>query len=137
MHVCQFYRYQSACLHVVPANTWLRIKVKPLEYSGVQAHPLRATLLNIAFGMRVQNYQDIGYFPIMEYPPRMSADARRRVKLFVISKCLSELLRSAKDFSNVGKIGLIKSWHTGSGIHGFSNEYVIENILIMPATSFL
>ncbi len=71
--------------------------------AGVCAHPLRAALLNVAYGKRVQNYRDIGYFPKVEFPSTLKKGPRRQVRLWVISKCLTHLLRTMKENSFNGK----------------------------------
>ncbi len=68
---------------------------------GLSAHPIRATMLNIAFGKRVQNLCDVGYLPDIKPPPGTSflPEVWRKVKLTFMSKCLSHLLKSAKEAS--------------------------------------
>jgi hypothetical protein len=60
--------------------------------------------LNIAFGKRSQNLRDVGYFPKINMPARMSADATRQIKLHCLSKCLEVLLKELKVLSFSGKL---------------------------------
>jgi len=124
---------ENCCLHTI-ADLWLHFqevlrrreghenaKVAALQlYSdktlltisdNLSAHPIRATLLNIAFGKRVQNLCDVGYLPDIKPPPGTSflPEVWRKVKLTFMSKCLTHLLKSAKEASFHGirlKVGI-------------------------------
>lgn len=85
--------------------------------AGKACHPIRATLLNITYDMRIHNYRDVGYFPIMYKDPQLSDAVNRLVKLAVYSKCLSFLLKDMKTHSFTGKQGPL---HTRL-YHPFSN----------------
>jgi hypothetical protein len=73
--------------------------------AGVSAHPIRAALLNIAFGLRIKNLVDVGYFPKVDFPDGLvlSEDARRHVKLHMLRQCLEVLLKEMKELSFTGK----------------------------------
>lgn len=71
---------------------------------GLSAHPIRATLLNIAYGKRIKSLVDVGYLPEIQPPPGkiIPEAAWRRVKLHFMNKCLSLLLKTAKEASFTG-----------------------------------
>ncbi|GAX81000.1 hypothetical protein CEUSTIGMA_g8435.t1 [Chlamydomonas eustigma] len=72
---------------------------------GINAHPLRATLLNIAFGMLNANLRDVAYFPKSVFPQRLSSAAKRHVKLHMLYLCLGFLLKDIKALSHSGVLG--------------------------------
>jgi hypothetical protein len=70
-------------------------------------HPLRFTLLNIAYGMRVENLQEVGYLPdlsaaVLATGIRADTPMFRVVKLHLLSKCLRVLLAPLKHASFEG-----------------------------------
>jgi hypothetical protein len=70
-------------------------------------HPLRFTLLNIAYGMRVQNLQEVGYLPdlsaaVLATGIKANTPIFRVVKLMLLSKCVHTLLAPLKAASFYG-----------------------------------
>ena len=68
---------------------------------GLSAHPIRAALLNISYGKRMQNLIDVGYLPDIQPPTGATFPSIvwRKVKLSFMSKCLDHLLSSVKKAS--------------------------------------
>lgn len=95
----------------------------------MQCHPLRATLLNIAYGKRVASYKDVGYFPHIHYPSRLPKDACRRLKLTVLSKCLDVLLGTMKKQSKDGK-NAFRLCLTGQVSHSECVLYCTTGVLL-------
>jgi hypothetical protein len=74
-----------------------------INSKGLSAHPIRATLLNIAYSKRIHNLKTVGYIPTYGRPDAIVKDEIWRLtRLQVFSKCLSHLLQPMKVASKLG-----------------------------------
>jgi hypothetical protein len=92
---------------LTPQNQSLTVCTPATPLIGTSAYPIRATLLNISYGKRVLNIQEVGTIPdISELCMKLGfgpKDAHRRVlKLAILAKCLSVLLHPMKQLSISG-----------------------------------
>jgi hypothetical protein len=89
-------------------------------------HPVRAALLNVAFGKRIATLQEVALLPdfavaVAGTGLNMSGDKARRLKLLLISKCLGTLLEPLKRLSRTGGCRAASTaWHTCSTCSTFS-----------------
>ncbi|KAL4431240.1 hypothetical protein ABPG75_006496 [Micractinium tetrahymenae] len=86
-----------AALQLTSDKTLLNVK-------GLQAYPVRACLLNLMYGLRIDNIDCLAYFPVLKRPPGVSSHTWRLVRLFAVNECLRRLLAPLKQLANEGKV---------------------------------
>lgn len=109
-HLCTF--IYSICFFTFIALQFYSDKTL-LTHKGLTAHPIRATLLNLMFGMRIKNLKDVGYIPELDRPPTITDALWRQVKLAFINKCLASLLEPLRlaSFSGVALTDSLQRQH--------------------------
>ncbi|GAX74319.1 hypothetical protein CEUSTIGMA_g1768.t1 [Chlamydomonas eustigma] len=104
-----------------------------LNMKGVNSHPIRASLLNVSYGKRIKNLVDVGYFPKVEFPVGLNDVACRRIKLHVLSKCLTVLLEKLKRLSFTG-IDILDPWGMQQKVFPFLFNYAVDHPEVMDLT---
>ena len=81
-------------------------------------------MLNIAYGKRIQNLADVGYFPeLSDCPQNISKDTWRQVKLTMLSKCLKVLTKDLKEYSHKGRLRVLLTRHKLSSYNVVATEF--------------
>lgn len=73
-----------------------------LNFKNRQSHPIRATLLNISYPVRIKNLNEVGYLPVEDRPSNMTLATWKKVKQVMYSRCIATLLQPLKDASHAG-----------------------------------
>jgi hypothetical protein len=101
-----------------------------LNMKNVQCHPVRFTLMNIAYSKRVLNHVDVAYLPSIEWPAgqenAVPEDVQRLARRWVVGKCLSMLLAPLKEFSKSGVI-LKDPWGHKRTVFTYIHTYVADD----------
>ena len=67
-------------------------------------HPVKFSLLNVAYSLRMRSLETVAYIPVLDRPPHVSIAVWRLVKLSVHSSVLELLLDPLKRLSAAGKM---------------------------------